>query len=219
VSIVAECTNTLTVATAIYNKKTIGCFTNGTTTVPVVDATTGVTEDISFYQPTNLPIYILAVLTGYGNVVTSAILQSVQTALVNYLNALAIGEVVSIGALYYEIMSVNLTLTTPTFGVQSLQVGTGTAATTGSFTASVSSITVASIAGIVNGQLVAGNGIAPGTIVTAASGVTVVLSRATTDVETDTPLVFSSLTSTDEPMPNFYYSAQGITENVSVVSA
>jgi len=154
ISIVAECTNTQTVAEAIYTKKTIGCFTNGTTTVPVVDSTTGVTEDISFYQPTNVPIYISVTLVGYGNTVTSATIAAVQTALVNYLNGLAIGETVSVGALYFEVMKVNSNINAPTFGTSSLFVGTAP-----------------SPAGTV-----------------------------------------------DVPMPNFYYSAQGIAANVVVLT-
>ncbi len=130
ISIVAECTNTVTVAEAIYAKKTIGCFTNGTTTVPVVDPTTGVTENISFFLPTNLPIYVSVTLVGYGSAPTSAVRAAVQTALVTYLNSLSIGETVSIGALYFEVMKVNVNINAPTFGTATLLVGT-TASPTG----------------------------------------------------------------------------------------
>lgn len=153
ISMVVECNNTVTVAAAIYQKKTIGCFTNGTTTVPVPDPITGVVESISFFLPTNLPIFVLVNVAGYGTTPTSAITQAVQTAIVAYLNALAIGETVSLGALYYEAMSINNNLVTPSFGVQSITLGV-------------------------------------------SSG---------------------SLTAADVPMPSFYYAAQGITANVSVV--
>jgi uncharacterized phage protein gp47/JayE len=220
ISIVAECTDTLAVATAIYKKKTIGCFTNGTTTVPVVDETTGVTEDISFFQPTDLPIFILAVLNGYGSVPTTAALQAVQKSLVTYLNALEIGEVVSIGALYYEIMAVNASLTAPNFGVQSLRVGTLTVATTGTYASGAVTLAVASAAGIADGQLVVGEGIAAGTLVVGAPvGTTVTLSIATTAAGTAAALSFSTLSTTDITMPNFYYAALGTAANVSVVSA
>lgn len=217
VSFVVQCTNTVTVAQAIYNKKTIGCFTNGTTTVPVIDSVTGVTENISFYLPTEVPLFLLVNILGYGNVPTSATLTAVQTALVTYLNELAIGETVSIGALYYEAMSVNATLIAPNFGVQSVQVGTSTASTTGTFSLGGTSMTVASATGIVNGQLVTGVGIAPGTIAGAPSGTTIPLSIATTAAGTGTAVTFSTLSSSDVPMPNFYYVAEGITANVSVV--
>ena len=219
ISIVAQCTNTVTVAQAIYNKKTIGCFTNGTTTVPVVDANTGVTEDISFFQPTSLPVFMLVVLTGYGNTPTSATLASVQAALVTYLNELAIGETVSIGALYYEIMAVNTNLATPNFGTQSVQVGVQTAATTATFSASSTTMTVVSAAGIATGQLVAGAGVATGTLVSGVSGTTITLSIATTAAGTGAAVAFSTLATTDITMPNFYYAAEGIAANVSVVVA
>jgi len=220
VSMVVECTNTLTVATAIYNKKTIGCFTNGTTTVPVVDAVTGVTEDISFFLPTNLPIFILAILTGYSNTPTTATQNSVQTALVTYLNELAIGETVSIGALFYEAMAVNANLISPSFGVKSMQLGVATASTTATFSSAATTITVATATGIVSGQLVVGAGIAPGTLVVGAPlGTTVTLSIATTAAGTASPVTFSTLNYADVAMPNFNFAAQGVAANVSVVVA
>jgi len=141
----------------------------------------------------------------------------VQTALVNYLNALAIGETISIGALYYEAMSVNAQLTAPNFGVQSVRVGTQTASTTATFSNGGTSMVVASAAGIVAGQLVVGAGIAPGTLTGTPSGTTVPLSIATTTAGAGTAVELSTLSSSDVPMPNFYYAAQGVTANVSVV--
>jgi Baseplate J-like protein len=218
ISIVAECTNTLTVATAIYNKKTIGCFTNGTTTVPVVDPVTGVTEDISFFLPTKLPIFILLTVAGYGNTPTSATLSSVQTALVTYLNELAIGETVSIGALFAEAMAVNATLVTPSFGVQSVRVGTATASTTATFALAATTMTVASATGIVSGQLVTGAGIAPGTTVAGApTGLSVPLSAPTTAAGSAVPVVVSTLSMADIAMPNFFFAAQGSVPNVNVL--
>lgn len=218
ISMVVECTNTLSVATAIYEKKTIGCFTNGTTTVPVVDPVTGVTEDISFYLPTNYPIFLLVTLTGYGTVPTSAVILAVQTALVTYLNELAIGETVSIGALYYEVMAINSSIIAPNFGVSSLKVGVQTVITTATFSSAATTMTVASAVGIVSGQLVVGAGLAPGTLVVGSpSGLTVTLSIATTAAEAGSSVQFSTLGSVDVPMPNFYYAAQGIDTDVSVV--
>lgn len=219
ISIVAQCTNTVTVANAIYAKKTIGCFTNGTTTVPVTDPVTGVVQSISFFQPTNYSIYLLVVLKGYGAAPTSAIISAVQTALVTYLNNLAIGETVSIGALYFEVMSVNANITAPAFGTQSLQIGVATASTTGTFAGASTTITVASASGIVAGQLIVGTGIAMGTTVAGApSGTTVTLSTPTTAAGSGVSLTFSTLGGVDIPMPNFYYAAAGAIPNVSVVS-
>jgi uncharacterized phage protein gp47/JayE len=217
ISIVAQTTNNLSVATAIYQKKTIGCFTNGTVTVPVVDPTTGVTEDISFFPPTNLIIYVRVVLVGYGTTVTTSTINAVQAAVVAYLNALAIGETVSIGALYYEVMSVNANLSQPTFGTTSLQVGTLATTSPATFSSGSTAITVAAPGGIANGQMVVGAGITPGTLVTGISGSTVNLSLPTTTAGTSTLLSFVNLFTTDVPMPNFYFAAQGSAASVAVL--
>jgi hypothetical protein len=217
---VVQCTNTLTVAAAIYSKKTIGCLTHGTTTVPVVDANTGVTSDISFFLPTSLPVFLIVVLSGYGSTPTSATLTAVQADLVAYLNALAIGETVSIGALYYEIMAVNTSLSAPNFGTQSVQVGVQTAATTGTFTMGATTMTVASTTGIISGQMVVGAGVAPGTLVVGApSGSVITLSLAATAAGTGAAVAFATLGVVDVVMPNFYYAAEGISANVAVVTA
>jgi hypothetical protein len=220
ISMVVQCTNTLTVAAAIYSKKTIGCLTHGTTTVPVVDANTGVTSDISFFLPTSLPVFLIVVLSGYGSTPTSATLTAVQADLVAYLNALAIGETVSIGALYYEIMAVNTSLSAPNFGTQSVQVGVQTAATTGTFTMGATTMTVASTTGIISGQMVVGAGVAPGTLVVGApSGSVITLSLAATAAGTGAAVAFATLGVVDVVMPNFYYAAEGIAANVAVVTA
>jgi hypothetical protein len=187
--------------------------------MPVTDPVTGVVENISFYQPTALPIFLLVTLTGYGATPTSTVLAAVQTALVNYLNALAIGETVSLGALYYEAMAINASLQAPAFGVQSILTGTQTAATTATFTASSLTIVVASAVGIVSGQLVAGAGIAPGTLVVGVpAGTTVTLSIATTAIGTASPVAFSTLSAADVVMTNYYYAAEGLAVNVAVVA-
>jgi uncharacterized phage protein gp47/JayE len=219
ISIVAQCTNTLTVAQAIYDKKTIGCLTNGTTTVPVVDPNTGVTEDISFFLQSSFTIYVLVQLTGYGSTPTTAVTQAVQAALVAYLNSLDIGETVSIGALYFEVMNVNNNISAPTFGTLSLQVGTGTIATAGTFALGATSMVVASSADIANGQMIvdlAGN-IPAGAVVTGVAGTTITFSLPTTAAASAVSITFATLGSVDVPMPNFYYAAFGEVATVAVL--
>ncbi len=123
ITMVVEGGADLAVATAVYNKKTIGCAMNGTTSVAVTDPATGFTTTISFYRPTYAPIYVNCTIHGYAGTPTTAVVSAVQTALVNYLNALAIGETVSIAALSYEAMAVNTQLNAPAFGVQTLVAG------------------------------------------------------------------------------------------------
>lgn len=219
ISIVVQCTNTLTVARAIFDKKTIGCFTNGTTTVPVTDPNTGVVESISFYLQTSYPIYLLISVHGYTGDPTSAVLAAIQASEVAYLNALAIGETVSIGSLYYEATAVNASVVNAAFGVQSLRVGVATATTTATFSSASSTIVVADATGVIDGQLVTGAGIAPGTTVSGApSGTTVTLSAPTTASGTGAAVVFSTLGTSDVAMPNFYYAASGTAPNVTVVA-
>jgi hypothetical protein len=217
ISIVAETTNLTSVATAIYQKKTIGCFTNGTTTVPIVDPVTGVTESISFFQPTNVTLTILVKLVGYGSTPTTAIVQAVQSALVTYLNSLSIGETVSIGGLYYEVMAVNTNLSQPTFGIQSLGVGVGTVATTATFGLGATTMIVASATGIINGQLVLGFGITSGTVVTGITGTTITLSLPTSAIGTASPITLSTLGTVDVPMPTFHHVALGVPDDVAVL--
>lgn len=66
--------------------------------------------------------------------------------------------------------------------------------TTGTFTANSTSVTVASATGITVGQAVSGNGIAPGSDVSAISGTTVTLTQQTTAAGSATPLTFTTET-------------------------
>ena len=220
VSFVVEGGTDLAVATTIYDKKTIGCFTNGTTTVAVVDPSTGYTEDISFYRPTYEPVFVLMALQGYGATPTSATLTAVQTALVTYLNELSIGETVSLAALTYEAMAINASLTAPGFGVQAVSMGALTASTTASTTLGSPTITVASATGIVSGQMAVGAGIPPGATVSGPpSGTSVTLSANCTATATAVVVYFATLTAADLVMPNYYTVAQGVTADVAVVAA
>lgn len=119
------------IATAIYNNRGIGCYTNGyvdgsptpqTVTVDVVDPDTGYVTPINYLTPSYIPIYVSAsvhLLAGG----TSATLTAIQTALTNYLNALEIGELVTLSALYAVAMSVTPNIDSPTFSIRALTLG------------------------------------------------------------------------------------------------
>jgi uncharacterized phage protein gp47/JayE len=218
VSIVADGGTDAAVAQAIYGARGIGPLTHGTTSVLVTDPQTGYQMTVSFYRPTNLPAFVNIVLVGYGNTPTTAQIAAVQTAVVNYLNSLAIGEQISIGALYFEVMNVNPNISNPPFGIQSLQVGTTVAdSTTASTTNTSPTITVALATGIANGQLVIGAGIPPNTFVTGyTSGTSVTLTNNCTATASGVPVTFITVGTSDIAMPNFYYAAEGITANVEV---
>lgn len=217
ISMVVEGGADSTIAQVIYDKKTIGCYANGTTAVAVNDPVTGYTNTIRFARPTYLQIYVLAHLTGYGNTPTSSQLAAVQSALVTYLNELQIGETVSLSAMIYEAMSVNAILTQPGFGV-SILLGTAAATTTASTTTGSTNITVTSATGVANGQLVIAAGIPAGATVAGVSGTTITLSAAATATATNVPVVFSALAASDVTMPSYYTVAQGNAANVVVVT-
>ncbi len=206
------------IALAIYLARTLGCYTNGTTAVQVADPVTGFLNTMRFYRPTYAPVFVLATLTGYGAVPTSATLAAVQAALVAYLNELQIGETVSYAALVYEAMAVNASLTQPGFGL-TLLLGLLTAATTATLTLGSPNITVASGTGIVVGQLAVGPGIPAGATVTAVSGTAVTLSANATAAGTGVAVSFATLAASDIAMPTYYTVAEGVAANVSVVAA
>lgn len=135
----------LAVATAIYLKHGIGAFTNGTTSVPVVDTYTGTTFNVGFYRPTYVQPYVSITLSRLAGF-TSATAAAVQTAIVAYLNSLQIGESLTRSALYGAALSVMPNLSQPQFSITSLTLGsaaspTGTADITVTFNQVVQGVT------------------------------------------------------------------------------
>jgi len=123
ISVVVEGGTDLDVATAIYNNRGIGPYTNGTTTVDVVDPNTGLTTAMRFLRPTYVPIYVtigVHPLPGY----TAAITTLIQQAIVNYLNSLDIGELLTVSGVEGAALSVMSNLSQPLFSVRSLLVDT-----------------------------------------------------------------------------------------------
>ena len=128
ISMVVEGGTDLAVATAIFQKRGLGVYTNsdstaGSTSIPVTDPNTGTIMTIGFQRPTYVPIYVTMVLhglTGY----TSAVLALVQNAIVTYLNSLQIGETVTFSSLYSIAQSVMPSLINPQFSITSLFTGT-----------------------------------------------------------------------------------------------
>lgn len=108
------------VAQTIYNNRGIGCYTNGTTVVNVTDPNNGgITMPIRFYRPTYVDIYVtldIHTLTGW----TSAVEDAIKAAIANYLNNLAIGELLTISGLYAAAMSVLASITQPSFSVRAV---------------------------------------------------------------------------------------------------
>lgn len=120
ISMVVEGGTDLDVATAIYNNKTPGCFTNGTTSVVVTDPINNNSMTIGFFRPTDTPIYVIANVHGLTPAFNSAVLAAIQTALTTYLGSLQIGQTVTQSGLSAVAMSVNANLSLPTFAIESL---------------------------------------------------------------------------------------------------
>lgn len=86
------------IANAIYEKKTPGAYTYGTTPVVITDAY-GIPHTIRFFIPTQVPIKAVITihnLLGY----TSAIAAQIKQAVADYINALPIGQSVFISRLF-----------------------------------------------------------------------------------------------------------------------
>lgn len=117
ITAVVEGSTVTDIAQAIYNNKSIGCFTNGTTTIVVTDPVNGgLTEPISFYLPSPVPVYVAMTvkkLAGYTVSTTDAI----TAAIAKYLNGLQIGEIVTVSGIVGAALSVMASLEQPTFSV------------------------------------------------------------------------------------------------------
>ena len=128
ISMVVEGGLPLAVATAIYQKRGLGVYTNpgsssGSLSISVTDPNTGTMMYIGFQTPTYVPIYVTMVVqaqSGYS----SAVLTSIQTAIVNYLNELQIGETVNYSAISAVAQSVMPNILKPEFSITSYFTGT-----------------------------------------------------------------------------------------------
>lgn len=109
------------IAEAILYHKGIGCYTNGTTVVQVIDRNDYVNK-VRFYRPTYVPVYVDLTLKKYTGYVAS-LASTVKTAIYNYLASLDIGLDVSITMLMGAIMACNADTTHPSFGISAIKIG------------------------------------------------------------------------------------------------
>jgi len=218
ISMVVEGGADLDVATAIYIARGIGCFTNGTTSVPVVDANSGYTMNISFFRPTYLPIAVFLTvipLAGY----TSATKTAIQSGIVNYLNSLSIGENVVYSELYGAALTARPNPDQPLFSITALTSGALAAQPQAALVGGNPVVTVTSAAGIAVGQFVRDEttpGHFPvGTTVSNVAGTSITLSNvAAVTVPADT-LSFFTMGNTDITVP-YTNVAKGVPNDVVV---
>jgi Baseplate J-like protein len=113
----------LDVATAIYIKRGLGVLMNGNSagtvvTETVIDPNSNIAVTVNFNRPTPLPIYVICnahLLTGGSE----ATIVALQAAIVNYLNSLGIGEVISFGELIAAAASANPNPAQPIVSIRS----------------------------------------------------------------------------------------------------
>lgn len=106
------------IAGVIFEKKGLGCYTNGTTSVPLIDAY-GNTTLIRFYRPSYVDIDVVAnvkALAGY----TSQTTEDIKNALTAYCNSLLIGDDLAISSLWGAALSANEVPNKPLFSITGL---------------------------------------------------------------------------------------------------
>lgn len=119
IAVIVEGGDALTIAQTIAEKKTPGTGTLGTITNQITDSV-GSAHLIRFNRPTESAISVnitLTALTGWS----TAILPYIKTALVNYLNALAIGQPVIYSKLYVPACLDNLGYSS-TFNIEAMTI-------------------------------------------------------------------------------------------------
>lgn len=111
------------IATAIYFKKTPGCYTNGTTPV-VLTTLSGNEATIRFYRPTDVNVRVkisIKQLPGYN----STYADEIQEAVYNYLANLDIAETVYRSIIWSVAIQTMASINSPTFSVLGVQLASG----------------------------------------------------------------------------------------------
>jgi len=109
------------IAESILYHKGLGCYTNGTTEVEVVDVN-DYPNKVRFSRPTYVPVFVsvkVAKYTGYVDGTKAKI----QAAVYGYIKSLEIGQTLSYSLLMGVITDCNTNVYKPTFGVSELLIG------------------------------------------------------------------------------------------------
>lgn len=135
------------IAQAIFNKKTPGSPTNGTTSVSITDQY-GVPNTIKFYRVSYVDIDVVVnvkKLTGY----TSQTTDDIKAAIAEFNNSLAIGDDLPISSLWGAALSANAVSTKPTFSITGLTAARhGSMPSTNDITIAFSEVTRGNVANI-----------------------------------------------------------------------
>lgn len=116
------------VSDAIWFNKGIGCLAYGGVSAPIVvpkvSEYSGTTTQISFQRPEEVPIYATIFIDDLTvNGLTVTVIEEIRTKLMDYLNSLQIGQMLTISALYGVALSVIDDLAKPTFSITNITAG------------------------------------------------------------------------------------------------
>lgn len=106
ITLVVDGGDSVDIATAIYTRKTPGCYTNGDVEEDILDRYNQATT-IRFFRPVDKDIVVditLEPLTGYN----SAVADAIKAAVAAYLNGLNIGQNIVISELWQAITNVDM---------------------------------------------------------------------------------------------------------------
>ena len=109
------------IAESILYHKGLGCYTNGTTEVEVIDVN-DYSNKVRFSRPTYVPVFMRIKVTKYTGYVDGT-QSKIQTAVYNYIKSLEIGQTLSYSLLMGVITDCNANVYKPTFGVSQLKIG------------------------------------------------------------------------------------------------
>lgn len=120
---VVEGGDNYTIAEAIYNKKTPGCYTYGDIEINITEEYSQVgSPPIRFFRPTYKEVYVTVTvkkLKGYTTDTSERIKQNIN----EYLNSLTIGDNLSISAIWGVALTAMKDLRAPSFSIASVEIG------------------------------------------------------------------------------------------------
>lgn len=119
VTVVVEGGDQNVIANTILNRKTIGCYTNGTTAIEVTDIN-GITTIVRFYRPTYIDLDVEVTVKDLGGY-TDSQEAGIKQNIADYLNSVKIGQNGIISALYSPALAAMPDLRTPAYAVTQIR--------------------------------------------------------------------------------------------------
>lgn len=126
VSFVVEGGNNVSIAEAIYYKKTPGCGTYGTTSVPLI-STTGNTFNINFFRPSYNNLYVRITLKPLPGYAASYYVPRIYDSVKNYVRDLQIGDNVYRSIIWSIASDAMDDRGVPTYSIQNVEFSTDNA--------------------------------------------------------------------------------------------